>query len=547
MRPRTALLVCLALALLHTWPIVSAPGRHSLNANADAQLNEWTLSWITRALTRDPRHLMDGNIFAPEPHTLTYTDPMLVPALMGAPVRWLGGSPVLTYNLVLIAGLTLTAWAGWLVARRWTGSDRAALVTGALIAFNVHLLTRLAHIVAAHLWGVPLAFYWADRTTERPRWREAAMLAVVVAAMAVTSAYSIALVGVVIAAAVAIAAATHRWRAAGVLLAATAAGLVLALPILWPYIRFAESGAMRPISSVADFSATLGGYLRSTTHMDAGWSARFSTGDVDVMFAGAGALVLAVIGLVGAVRDASSRRRALWLLAVGAAGVVLSLGPATDVYRILYAWLLPLRGLRAAARFGYLYLAAVAMAAGFGAAMIERRAARRAAGGLAVGLLLALVTVEAWSGPVPTTPFMQVPPIYRQLADVPAPVLLVEVPFYPPDAFFENATYVLNSTAHWRPLANGYSGFLPASYRRRAAAFWFFPRDWAIDAIEREGATHIMVHLERFTPAEVADIQTALRSRHDLQLIASDTLGHRLYRVIRPVPPAPAPAKSDRR
>ena len=31
-----ATLVCLALAVLHTWPIASEPQRHSLNYNADA-------------------------------------------------------------------------------------------------------------------------------------------------------------------------------------------------------------------------------------------------------------------------------------------------------------------------------------------------------------------------------------------------------------------------------------------------------------------------------------------------------------------------------
>ena len=43
-------------------------------------------------------------------------------------------------------------------------------------------------------------------------------------------------------------------------------------------------------------------------------------------------------------------------------------------------------------------------------------------------------------------------------------MVLAEVPFYPRQAIFENAEYVLNSTAHWRPLMNGYSGYTPATY-----------------------------------------------------------------------------------
>src|SRR5688500_18159945 len=239
----TALLLCALLSVVHTWPIAWSPSQESLHLNADAEVNAWTLSWIAHTLPRHPLALFDGNIFAPEPHVLVYTDPMLIPALVGAPVRWLGGSPVLTYNLVLIAGLTLTAWAGWLVAYRWTGSSSAALLAGALLAFNGHLLTRLAHIVAAHMWGVPLALWASDRILDAPTRPRLLALTVVVAATAVTSAYTLALVGVCVALTMAAGLVLRRWKAVAAIAAAVTGGLVLAIPILWPYVRFAATGA----------------------------------------------------------------------------------------------------------------------------------------------------------------------------------------------------------------------------------------------------------------------------------------------------------------
>jgi hypothetical protein len=77
---------------------------------------------------------------------------------------------------------------------------------------------------------------------------------------------------------------------------------------------------------------------------------------------------------------------------------------------------------------------------------------------------------------------------------------------------------------------NGTSGLTPMSYRRRSQAFWFFPEDYAIQAIEDEGATHVMVHLERFEH-EAPGVVEALQHQPDLKLIASDTRGHRLYEV----------------
>lgn len=530
MRARIAFLVFLALAVAHTWPLASAPGRLSLNHNADAELNTWTIAWIAHTLPRDPTHLFNGNIFAPEPRTLTYTDPLIVPALAGAPVVWLGGSPVLAYNVSLMIGLALTGWAAWLVARQWTGSGGAALVAGALAAFNPHILTRLPHIVAAWSWTIPLSLYLADRLIDERRPRTAVLLALTVAATAANSLYALAFVGLIVGVVMVASASVGRWRHAAWIGGAAVGGLILALPVLLPYRHLAAAGIVRPIESVAQFSATLGGYLHSASRLHAGWSAPFFDRDVSVFFAGATAILLASVGLLRA-GGAHAARRRLVLAILAVVGVVLSLGPATDVYRWLYAWVTPLQGLRAAARFGYLYLVAVALLAAYGLAWIQQRLPPGRPRAAVAVVALGLVTAEAWSAPIHTVPFDGVPGIYRQLADASEPVVLVEMPFYPPEAFFQNGEYVLNSTAHWRPLMNGYSGYMPDSYRARAPYFWYFPESRALDRLKVEGATHVMVHLERYPPHEVEAIQRVMNDQDVLRLIATDTRGHRLYKV----------------
>lgn len=101
----TAAALCVLLAIAHTWPLATAPGTLSRNDNGDAQLNAWILAWVAHQLPRDPLHLFDANIFYPDRGTLAFSEPLIVPALLGAPVRWLGGSPVLVFNLMMIAGL----------------------------------------------------------------------------------------------------------------------------------------------------------------------------------------------------------------------------------------------------------------------------------------------------------------------------------------------------------------------------------------------------------------------------------------------------------
>ena len=127
---------------------------------------------------------------------------------------------------------------------------------------------------------------------------------------------------------------------------------------------------------------------------------------------------------------------------------------------------------------------------------------------------------------------VRIPAVYSIVRDAPSPVLLVEVPFYPPDAMFENGEYVLNATAHWRPVMNGYSGYTPDSYRARVDRLWLFPAEFALQAIHDEGATHVMVHLERFG-TDAAAIERVMAARPDFKLLATDGAGHRLYEVRR--------------
>ena len=515
----------LLLAVVHTWPIASAPQRHSLNQNADAQLNAWIVSWIADTLPRDPGRLFAGNIFQPDAHALAYSEPLVIPALLGAPARWLGGSAVLTFNLLLIAGLASTTLAGWFLVWRWTGSWWAGIVSGSLMAFNTHLLTRLPHLQAAHAWGLPLTIYFTDRATGlqtagRAERRTVLALALVVAAVAATSAYW--LFFAVLIAAIQTAVCAKDRRGSVRVAAGIALGIVLALPILFPYLRLAAEGVRRPIEQAAQFSASGSGYLTSGSVVDSIWSKRFFTKDVDVLFPGIAATLLAASGFLGAMAaDERNRRRAIALAVVAVMGAVLSLGPSTPIYRIAYRFVLPLQGLRAVARFGYLPLAAIAILAWFTVARSKRAAA---AGALA----MIAVNVEAWHGRVPTTPFSGVPRIYRMLDAEPAPVLLVEAPFWPADAMFGNGEYVLNASAHRAAIANGYSGFTPDLYRKRAQWFWFFPEPWAVTTMPGEGVTHVMVHLEQFG-AEAASVLEKLAQEPRLELMAAQG-DHQLYR-----------------
>ncbi len=142
-----------------------------------------------------------------------------------------------------------------------------------------------------------------------------------------------------------------------------------------------------------------------------------------------------------------------------------------------------------------------------------------------------LVTAEALRAPMGFTPTPPVPAIYRQLAALPAAVLL-EIPLYPGREFNLNAPYLLGQTEHFHPMVAGYSGLYTAGYAERIAELTTFPASTAQAALRRLGVTHIVFHLAPLRQAyREADIDALDRLPWLERVLADDTA--RVFRVKR--------------
>jgi hypothetical protein len=517
------------LTVAHTWPLATAPGLLSRNDNADAMLNEWILAWIAHVLPRDPLALFHANIFHPEPRTLAFSEHLFVPGLLAAPLLWAGASPVLAHNLVLLAGMVLTGWTTSLVLTRWTGSAWAGLLAGSIAIFNTHTLTRMAHVQAMHLAFLPLALLALDRVLAQPRVRHGLALAAWFTLQALCSGYMLVLTAVALVCGAA--ARAREWLAAVaarrvVPFAALAAGLAGAacLPFLLPYAAVrSEQGLTRSLAEVALYSADWRDWLTSAGRLHYGlWSHRFYDG-TDALFPGVVPLLLAGVAVASGLAWRDPRAR--MLLVIGIAGLVLSFGPAFPPYAWLHGALPLLQGIRGAARFGYLAIFATAGLAAYGLALLERTAGTRGHRRLVLVLCcLVAVHAEAWRAPMGLVRFDGIPAIYDRLAEERGAVV-VEFPFPSPERVADNAPYVLASTRHFHPLVNGYSGFTPPGYARRATALVGFPDDESLGELQALGVTHVVVHEAR-DPALAARVA---QSPH-LQVFAA-ARGIHIYRL----------------
>ena len=523
-RPASAaLLFFCAWTVVHTWPLAAAPGRHARVDNGDMLLNAWATSWVAHQLPRNPLALFDGNIFYPERRTLAYSEPLIVQGVIAIPVETLGGSAVLAHNLALLAGMALTGWAFCVVVARWTGSWGAGLVSGALAAFNAHTLTRLAHLQAQHLEFLPLAMLALDQLFRRRRARDAVCLAGAVAIQGSASIYFLVFTGFSVALGALVRGEWwhrgERWRLTRACLVSVVVLVAVIAPLLWPYLQLnRELGLARSADETRLYVSTWEDYLKTGGTLHFWWSKRFIEAKA-ANFPGvlASGLVLVTVLTGVAWRDPRAR---MWL-AVGVGAVVLSMAPNAPGFDQVFAIAVPLQAIRAFARFGQLALAAVAVLGGFGVAEILRRVPGRRAQWAVAGAVVLIVSAEALRAPLWYDRYSGLSRVYEHLGRERSAVLL-ELPIFEGRGIARNAPYLLNATAHWHPVVNGYSGFIPPRYGQRASALADFPADGALSAASALGITHVAVHLSDVRTVAGPERVVAIERHPTLRLVAED-------------------------
>src|SRR4029453_7184189 len=123
----------------------------------DPLFSMWRVGWVNHQLFTDPRHLFDTNIFYPERLTLTLSDPIVLPALMAAPLPAIGIHPVVVYNLMLVSAFWFSGIAVYLLVERLTASPRAAFIAGLIYACCGYRFHHYSHLELQMTQWMPLA------------------------------------------------------------------------------------------------------------------------------------------------------------------------------------------------------------------------------------------------------------------------------------------------------------------------------------------------------------------------------------------------------
>jgi hypothetical protein len=443
----------LVLLVVMSWPLVRDLAHTGPMDRPDGRLNAWILAYVGETVWSAPSRLFQAPNFHPLPDALAFSENLLLPAALVAPVQRLGG-PVLAYNVALLGGLLLSGLGAQLLTRRVTGDRLAAFVAGAYFAAGPHRWTRLSHLHAQMTVFLPFALLALDRFWERRSLRRALVVGLALALQGLASIY----LGAITAAALAVATAVAllgglRPRELGRL----GAGFLLAAAILWPvtrpYLRMrAFEGQEFTLETVSTYAASLPSYAASGLALWGPLTQRLlDPAEIrDTLFPGLVVLALGVVGLAAAPR----RYRAVAVVASTVA-IVFSLGPETALYRFLHEHVVLVRGVRALSRFALIPTLALSILAGLALAGRRRAAVLAALGLMMVESANLPLRLERYDGPSPAS---------RWLAGKEGAVLVLPLAV-------NDTLAMLDGLAHGRPLVNGDSGFIPRPFDRAMELF----------------------------------------------------------------------------
>ncbi len=466
------------LVAVMSWPLVLDLAHQGVTDRPDGRLNAWILAWDVHALVHAPGRLFQAPIFHPLPDTLAFSENLLVPALLAAPGIAASG-PVLGYNLALLVSLVVSGLGVQLLVRRASGDRLAAFVAGAFFAVGAHRWVRLAHLHAQVTLFLPLVLLALDRFWERRTLRRAAAVGVLIALQGLSSVYLGAITALVVAVAVALAIlAGLRGLSLVRLLAGLALGALLLAPVAHPYLRMrAFEGVEFTLADVGTYATTLESYAASGTRLYGAITQKHLDPErvQDTLFPG---LALVVLGLAGVA--SAPRRYRLVAVAASLVAVGFSLGPETGAYRFLHEHLLLVRGVRALSRFSLVPVLALSVLAGFALARRWRLAL----------VALVLFAIESSNVPIRYAPAPEPSAAARWLSGRPGAVAVLPLGE-------DDTSAMLDAGAHWRPLANGDSGFMPRPYTHEmellalpldADALRYLRAVGVTDVVAREGA-----------------------------------------------------------
>jgi hypothetical protein len=486
-----------ALTVVMTYPLAFRLGTIGRVDNGDGQFSIWNVAWVARALVVDPLHVFDANIFYPHRWTLAYSESNLGAGALAVPVYWATSNPYAAHNAVLLLSFVLSGVGTYYLVRYLFGDRRAAAIAAIGFAFCPYVFAHTPHIQLLMTAGLPFSLLAFHRLADQPHARRGVVLGATMATQAFFCGYYAVFVALIVSYGVVVLAVVRPlWRSISYWKAVAVAGGVAmagAAPVFLIYASLQRTtGFGRSLDAARQYSADWRAYFASSAYAHA-WILKLIEHWKEVLFPGFILLVFGTIGVaVGWLGRGRPRELSLMYGGLAILAFWISLGPDAGLYGLLYD--VPFFSLmRAPGRFGLIVVLGLSVLTGLSCSALFERLRRPA---LAATLLLGGSIAELLV-PVGFFPVRPVEPAYRVLASQPYGAVL-EMPVFSHQFRFVRTRYMLGSTAHWMPLVNAYSDYIPQDFLEKADTLGGFPSRESFKLLERDRVRYAVFHVDLY-------------------------------------------------
>jgi hypothetical protein len=135
----------------------------------DPLLNTWLLWWNARKMPFSAGW-WNGTFFYPLPGVMSFSEHLVGLSPIATPLQWLGGSPLLAYNVSLLASYILSAFAAYLLCLFLTRRHDLAFVGGLAFGFAPYRAGQLAHLQVLSSYYMPLTLLGLHGYLKHRRW-----------------------------------------------------------------------------------------------------------------------------------------------------------------------------------------------------------------------------------------------------------------------------------------------------------------------------------------------------------------------------------------
>src|ERR1017187_2078574 len=134
--------IYVALALAAMWPGLFTGHNTIVGNTGDPSFFVWSLQWVPFALSHHLNPLVTDYLHYPSGANLMWNTSILFPALVLTPVTDLFG-PIVSYNVLAVAGMSLSGWCAFLAVRRYSLRWTSAAAGGLLYEFSPYMATQI--------------------------------------------------------------------------------------------------------------------------------------------------------------------------------------------------------------------------------------------------------------------------------------------------------------------------------------------------------------------------------------------------------------------